>query len=249
MTDFKVTVPEGKVITDLIDIFHPLEGEQKAQTTKFLAALSGDMVDLNTLFEPISSGGEIAYDTGFTVDGTDLRKIFAGNGTVLPPVVNDPNVYPPMTPGEDPPPGVRAPVLNRVEMTGEGGYMPFSYMYQNIDTVYMVKSSSDLLTFGNTSSGGYLQMGGSEDHLWKSKAGGAGGRWASLMLPDDRLGPDLTLTRDDGHTVTFATIPNCIRVATGNYNSCVMFRDGVVTAGSGTMYGYQVPGGKYQYNW
>ena len=28
-----------------------------------------------------------------------------------------------------------------------------------------------------------------------------------------------------------------------------MFRDGVVTAGSGTMYGYQVPGGKYQYNW
>lgn len=244
MTDFKVTVPEGKVITDLIDIFHPLEGEHKAQTTKFLAALSGDMVDLNTLFEPISSGGEITFDTGFTVDGTDLRKIFAGNGTVLPPVGFNPNVYPPMTPGEDPPPGVRPPVLNRVEMTGEGGYSALSYMYQNIDTVYMVKSSTDLLQV--TSSSGYLQRNLSEDQLWKSKKTPTVGLG---MIPDDRMGPDLTLTRDDGHTVTFATIPNCIRIATGNHNSCTIFRDGAVFSGSGTLYGYNVPDSNYQYNW
>jgi hypothetical protein len=160
------------------------------------------------------------------------------------PTVSLSEHYPPMVPGMDPPVGVRPPVLNRVEMTGEGGYSPLAYMYQNIDTVYMVKSSSDLLTVGTDT--GYLSVQYKEDQLWTSKSSSTHGIG---MIPDDRIGPDLELTRDDGHTVTFATIPNVIRVATGNYNSCTMFRDGAVFAGSGTLYGYNVPNSNYQYNW
>lgn len=246
MTDFKAVNSTGNVV-DLIDVFHPLEGDKMAPPTNFLAESAGKMVDLNQLFEPISSGKEIDFDTGFVVDGVDLRKIFAGNGTVA---ATDPNVYPPMTPGQDPPPGVRPPVLNRVELTGEGGYMPLSYMYQNIDTVYMIKSGTDLLETRGGS--GYFTFGAKEDQLWTSKTSPVNAinpDSARLMIPPDRLGPDLTITRDDGHTVTFATIPNVIRIATGNYNSCTMFRDGTVAAGSNTLYGYNVPGANYQYNW
>ena len=145
--------------------------------------------------------------------------------------------YLPITPGEDPPIGTRPPVLNRVEMTGEGGYSPMSYMYQNIDTVYMIKESSDLLKVPSET--GWM-AGTGEDSLWKDK---------QTMIPDDRFGDDLSITREDGETVKFATVPNCIRVATGYKNSCVMFRDGVVTTGSGTLYGGSVPTSTNQYSW
>jgi hypothetical protein len=251
MTDFKTNVPEltgqNVILTDLVDVFHPLEGVNMAQTTKLLTSLSGDMVDLNTLFEPISSGGEITFDTEFKTSGTDLRKIFAGNGTVEPPPAPVPDVYPPMTPGEDPPPGVRPPLLNRVEMTGEGGYMALSYMYQNIDTLYMIKEATQMIGDGNDKSsqvpdgsGGYVSMRQNEQAIYDIK---------KSQVPSERWGPDLKLTRDDDHTVTFATIPNCIRMATGNHNSCVMFRDGAVVTGGGTWYGDHIGSGSYQYSW
>lgn len=200
----------------------------------------------------IELSGEDGWSTVDAIDVGTYRLTYDMTGAasvsreVTLPTVSLSEHYPPMVPGMDPPVGVRPPVLNRVEMTGEGGYLPMAYMYQNIDTVYMVKSSTDLLTAGSDS--GYLSIQFKEDQLWMTKANNAkvGGLG---MLPDDRMGSDLTLTRDDGHTVTFATIPNVIRVATGNYNSCTMFRDGAVFAGSGTMYGYNVPGSSFQYNW
>ena len=223
-----MTTPyKDKLGKDLDNVFHPLEDNTKASKTNFRV----DGSDLNNRYAAVKDGDKIAYDTGYKVNGTDLKDIFAGLGTIT-------QVYPPMTPGKDPPVGTRAPLLNRVEMTGEGGYMPMSYMYQNIDTLYMLKESTDMLTVKSTS--GYLQMSASENNLYAVK---------KTQVPDDRWGDDLKITRDDGHTVTFATIPNAIRMATGNLNSCIMFRDGAVATGSGTLYGLQVPEQRYQYNW
>jgi len=67
---------------DLTGIFHPLEGSTKVSKTGLL--LHG--VDLCELFEPVESGQPVDRDTGYRAvkDGvsTDLKNIFAGNGTI-----------------------------------------------------------------------------------------------------------------------------------------------------------------------
>lgn len=172
-----------------------------------------------------------------TLDATPVTRVVIISEPA-PGVTED--FYAPIAPGEDPPVGVRPPVLNRVEMTGEGGYSPLSYMYQNVDTVYAIKEADDMISTSKSVSSGYATSKNDETSLWNMK---------SDMVPTDRLGDDLKITREDGNTVTFATIPNCIRLASSNLNSCVMFRDGVVSTGGGTLYGSNISQTNNTYSW
>jgi hypothetical protein len=66
---------------DLSAIFQPLtSGGTKAPTTGFKLS---DGSDLNTIFDPSTNGIIITYDTGFNVNGIDLRYFFAAYKTVF----------------------------------------------------------------------------------------------------------------------------------------------------------------------
>lgn len=80
MSGYKVNI--NGVMTDITQLFHPLESETPALKTDYTININGSLVDLNQMFEPIENGEAIEVNTNFKVAGRDLREVFAGKDTV-----------------------------------------------------------------------------------------------------------------------------------------------------------------------
>ena len=74
-----MTTPyKDKLGKDLDNVFHPLEDNTKASKTNYRVGGS----DLNNRYAAHVDGSKIDYSTGYKVNGTDLKDIFAEKGSV-----------------------------------------------------------------------------------------------------------------------------------------------------------------------